>query len=177
MRRRWYWVGGIVLSLGAIVFSLYAVYVGFTRITMLRDDAMLIQSVSVYGPVGSNSVFVETDAGGVLVDSFLPLLAWKLEDALDDTDSRVHTLVNTHWHPDHNGGNGRFREEADIVVHLAPIARALEDPTGARYIAAADRVHHVEKRHPELAGTCRVDENARFRILKTDDRDLRNLIQ
>lgn len=117
MRRRWYWVGGIMLSLGAIVFSLYAVYVGFTRITMLRDDAMLIQSVSVYGPVGSNSVFVETDAGGVLVDSFLPLLAWKLEDALDDTDSRVHTLVNTHWHPDHNGGNGRFKEEADIVVH------------------------------------------------------------
>lgn len=39
MNRRWYWIGGIVASSAGIVFWLYAVYVGFTRTTVLRDGA------------------------------------------------------------------------------------------------------------------------------------------
>jgi glyoxylase-like metal-dependent hydrolase (beta-lactamase superfamily II) len=64
---------------------------------------------------GNNVLAAATGDGFVLVDGSTPADAERLEDAVG---GRVHTLFNTHWHPEHTGANERLaRSGTTIVAH------------------------------------------------------------
>ena len=80
-------------------------------------------------PIGYVNAFaVVVDDGVVLVDTGLPQRADKIERAIEDAHRRigeVHTILLTHWHPDHVGNVAELRRRtgARIVAHAidAPV--------------------------------------------------------
>jgi glyoxylase-like metal-dependent hydrolase (beta-lactamase superfamily II) len=93
-----------------------------------------------------NAYAVIDDDGVVLVDTGLPGRADKIAGAIQDARRRigeVHTILLTHWHPDHVGGAAELRRRsgARIVAHAmdAPvISGAAHHPRSAfmRVVAA-----------------------------------------
>jgi glyoxylase-like metal-dependent hydrolase (beta-lactamase superfamily II) len=74
-------------------------------------------------PIGYVNAFaVVVDDGVVLVDTGIPGRADKVESAIEDAKRRigeVHTILLTHWHPDHVGSVAELRRRsgARIVAH------------------------------------------------------------
>jgi glyoxylase-like metal-dependent hydrolase (beta-lactamase superfamily II) len=71
---------------------------------------------------------VVVDDGVVLVDTGLPGRADKVVRAIEEARHRigeVHTILLTHWHPDHVGGVAELRRRsgARIVAHAADASR------------------------------------------------------
>jgi len=76
--------------------------------------------------VTGNSVAVIGDDGALVVDSghFPSLTARMIEQIKTWTDRPVRFLVNTHWHPDHNSGNGLYRRAfPGIQIVSTPVTR------------------------------------------------------
>jgi len=69
---------------------------------------------------GGNITILDTKDGLLMVDSGLPDTA----AAVTDKVKGVKTLVNTHWHSDHVGGNVAIgKENALIVAHVNTLKR------------------------------------------------------
>jgi len=68
---------------------------------------------------GGHTIMFSTETSVVVVDSKLPGLGPKVvEAAATWTDNKpVTTLINTHAHPDHVGGNSAFAGKLEIVAH------------------------------------------------------------
>jgi glyoxylase-like metal-dependent hydrolase (beta-lactamase superfamily II) len=81
-------------------------------------------------PVAGCVLVLQTPAGMLLVDSEDAKNAEPF-DALLFTlgKSRVNTIVNSHYHYDHIGGNGRHRQGARIIAHANMWAQAVKDTT------------------------------------------------
>jgi glyoxylase-like metal-dependent hydrolase (beta-lactamase superfamily II) len=84
----------------------------------VRDNLYVIRGSDPKAFVGGNTaVFIQ--AGGVtLVDSKVP--GWGqplLEKVKELTDKPVTTLINTHTHFDHTGGNPDFPATVEVVAH------------------------------------------------------------
>ena len=57
------------------------------------------------------------DDGIVIVDDQYAPLADKIQSALKGiTDKPVRFIINTHYHPDHTGGNEYFQKQAPIIA-------------------------------------------------------------
>ncbi|HKN45430.1 MAG TPA: MBL fold metallo-hydrolase, partial [Propionibacteriaceae bacterium] len=80
-------------------------------------------------PIGYvNAYAVIVDDGVVLIDTGIPGRADKVTGAIEDARRRigdVHTILLTHWHPDHVGGVAELRRRsgAHIIAHAidAPV--------------------------------------------------------
>jgi glyoxylase-like metal-dependent hydrolase (beta-lactamase superfamily II) len=79
-------------------------------------------------PIGYVNAFaVVVDDGVVLVDTGLPRRADKIERAIEDAQRRigeVHTILLTHWHPDHVGNVAELRRRTGARI----VAHAIEAP-------------------------------------------------
>jgi cyclase len=87
---------------------------GSITATMLEDGLWLFQGD------GGNVVAAAGPDGLLLVDSGLPEGSAELAGRVAAVcgTRRVHTLLNTHWHWDHSGGNEVFaRSGATIIAH------------------------------------------------------------
>lgn len=83
----------------------------------VADDLYLIRGG------GGNTAVLVTDAGVVLVDTKLPGNGrGLLEQVKLVTDKPITTIINTHTHADHVGGNS-FLAVADVVAHENTLAR------------------------------------------------------
>jgi hydroxyacylglutathione hydrolase len=51
----------------------------------------------------------------------------------------INAIWNTHWHPDHTGGNAAIKQATGAPV-IAPAAEAAKIPTADRLVAEGDRV-------------------------------------
>lgn len=81
---------------------------------------------------GGNSLLLRTAAGVVLVDTKVIGVASALKDLVGSTAGAPKTIVNTHHHGDHVGGNGHLR--LDGSVHEV-IAHAAAQPRTAGFLA------------------------------------------
>ncbi|MGC1457846.1 MAG: MBL fold metallo-hydrolase [Steroidobacteraceae bacterium] len=79
----------------------------------LSDDLWLLVSG------GANVVACRDSAGVALVDGGPEAGSRELLKAVAQATGggRVHTLFNTHWHPDQTGSNERLAGEAKIIAH------------------------------------------------------------
>ncbi|HVY81249.1 MAG TPA: MBL fold metallo-hydrolase, partial [Steroidobacteraceae bacterium] len=76
--------------------------------------------VTVVSGAGANVVAISGPEGALLVDGGLEARSGELlKLALKETGAkRVHTLVNTHWHPEQTGSNARLgKAGAKIFAH------------------------------------------------------------
>lgn len=78
---------------------------------------------------GSNSGFIVTDEGILVVDALIsPNHAKRLlKEIRSISDKKILYLVNTHWHWDHTFGNSAFPEETKIYSTEACKARLEKD--------------------------------------------------
>jgi len=99
-------------------------------------------------PIGYvNAYAVVVDDGVVLVDTGIPGRAEKVARAVEvarRSIGEVHTILLTHWHPDHIGGVAELRRRsgARVVAHAmdAPLITGVvkaRPPTGFMRVVAA----------------------------------------
>ena len=73
---------------------------------------------------GGNSLVIETEDGGILIDTKMPNVVAALNDHASDLLGKAPAVViNTHHHGDHTGGNYLFSDRAEIVAHANVEAR------------------------------------------------------
>jgi len=87
---------------------------GVLTVVPLRDGL-----VQIRGPA-SNALLLAERNGALLVDSGTAETSAELRHTLNEqlAGARVGTLINTHWHPDHTGGNDAFgKAGAKIAAH------------------------------------------------------------
>jgi len=74
------------------------------------------------------------DDGIVIVDDQYAPLADKIKAALKGiTDKPVRFVINTHYHPDHTGGNAIFQQTAPIIAQDNVRKRLQEGGTGGNF--------------------------------------------
>lgn len=72
---------------------------------------------TLIAPASGNITLFHGDDGVFMIDSKFAPLADKIRAATADvTGSEVRYLINTHWHPDHVGGNEAFGQDGAIIV-------------------------------------------------------------
>ncbi|MHA6718036.1 hydroxyacylglutathione hydrolase [Sphingomonas sp. RS6] len=81
---------------------------------------------------------VHDDASGetIVVD---PAQAAPVLAALAERGWALTAIWNTHWHPDHTGGNAELKTATGCAV-IAPAAEAAKIPTADRLVGEGDRV-------------------------------------
>lgn len=99
----------------------------------------LTSDVTVLKTGAANQAALDTPEGIVLVDSGPTEACDMLQSSLSRINSRgVHTLFNTHWHPDQVGGNALFKDQgARIVAH----EKTLQRLSTRYYLPHAQRYH------------------------------------
>jgi hypothetical protein len=95
-----------------------------------KDDGMreVVDGVIEIPIAYVHAYAVVVDDGVVLVDTGLPGRADKVVRAIEEARRRigeVHTILLTHWHPDHVGGVAELRRRsgARIVAHAGDASR------------------------------------------------------
>jgi cyclase len=91
-----------------------------TKIEKLKDNLYMITGSGVEDTAafsgGNTAVFI-TDAGVVVVDTKLPGWGPTVLDRIKSvTNKPITTIINTHTHGDHTGGNEAFGTTVDSVV-------------------------------------------------------------
>jgi len=80
----------------------------------------------VGGVVGGNVTVAVGDDGVIVVDDMFAQLHGKLKAAIAAVTSQpVRTIVNTHFHRDHTGGNEAFAKDGAVIVAHENVKRVL----------------------------------------------------
>jgi glyoxylase-like metal-dependent hydrolase (beta-lactamase superfamily II) len=100
---------------------------------VLRGGGRIVQIGGVNVPqAGTTAAFI-TANGVVLVDTKLPGWGKPIIDKLKEiTDKPVTTIINTHTHMDHVGGNVEFPATVEVVTHenTAKLMKEMRQVTG-----------------------------------------------
>jgi len=94
-------------------------------------------SADVAGNVVGNSIAIVTDSDVVVFDTtLLPATATSLLNELRTISSKpVRIVVNSHWHPDHSGGNETFAASfPDLEIISSMQTRQLMEGTAKVYV-------------------------------------------
>ncbi|HZW08442.1 MAG TPA: MBL fold metallo-hydrolase [Phycisphaerales bacterium] len=78
---------------------------------------------AVDGSLGGNSLAVVSGSGVLLVDTKFPAFARALAREAAALGGKLTTIVNTHHHADHTGGNAVLNAEAEIIAHAQAAER------------------------------------------------------
>ena len=107
-------------------FSIGFLTLALATVALAQRD---FSNVAVTATKVSGNIYMLVGAGGnigvtagedgiVIVDDQYAPLAPKIKEALRAlTDKPLRFVLNTHFHPDHTGGNEIFGEQAPIVAH------------------------------------------------------------
>jgi len=75
---------------------------------------------------GGNTLALMRDDGVVVIDTKLPGWGTAIRQAIESaTDQPVTTIINTHAHPDHAGGNAEFSGNVEVIAHANTVAAGL----------------------------------------------------
>jgi len=108
----------IVSTLGLIgISSLNVVYGQEEKDNSIFDIIQVTDSIYMLSEGGGNvGVFVGDD-GIFLIDDKVDVLSEKLLNSINKiSDKPVKFIINTHWHPDHVGGNEELAKTDSIII-------------------------------------------------------------
>ena len=108
----------IVSTLGLIgISSLNVVYGQEEKDNSIFDIIQVTDSIYMLAEGGGNvGVFVGDD-GIFLIDDKIDVLSEKLLNSINKiSDKPVKFIINTHWHPDHVGGNEELAKTDSIII-------------------------------------------------------------
>lgn len=101
---------GVLLAGGAI-----AQQPDFDKVEVKSEP--LAENVYMLVGAGGNMGLLVGPDGAVLVDDQFAPLTPKIRAAIARlTDKPVRFVINTHWHPDHTGGNEAFGQSGSVIV-------------------------------------------------------------
>lgn len=84
----------------------------------------LAEHIYLLTGAGGNMAAVASGNGNLLIDSQYAELADKISTALTTlNDAPLSTLINTHMHGDHVGGNAALAADANIIAHKNVLTR------------------------------------------------------
>ena len=93
------------------------------RVPVLSDNYVWL----VHEPVSGETMVVD------------PAVAAPVMEAADARGWRITQIWNTHWHPDHTGGNAEIKAATGCTI-TGPAAEAARIPTLDRHVGEGDRV-------------------------------------
>jgi cyclase len=141
-----------VIGVGLILLLTLAwsALLGRTKTVALGENVHVLVTNGLLGPIGAN-VTVVTDAEGTLVvDAQLRPLAKRIQGRIEGLGGGpIQYLVNTHWHPDHTGGNEVLQVAGEIVAHSN--VRARRSVTQEGFGLTKPSSHHVFSPLPAAA--------------------------
>lgn len=106
-----------IITASAIIFLLSANINAqdLDQVTMVKTD--LSASVFMLKGAGGNIAFCTGDDGLFMIDDQFSGLTEKIKEAIGiENYGIVNFLINTHWHPDHTGGNEDWANFGSIIV-------------------------------------------------------------
>ena len=145
------------LTAGSVLMSA-AVPVQRPDTPVVRMQTLNVRDILYVLSGGGNTLALARDEGVLLVDTKPP--GWGrfiLETIQAVTDRPVTTIINTHAHPDHSGGNVEFPNAVEIVAHAnaKTAMEKMEAFRGANAKFLPNRV--VTDRLSMLSGPDRID--------------------
>ncbi|HEU4481905.1 MAG TPA: MBL fold metallo-hydrolase [Nitrososphaeraceae archaeon] len=114
-------IGGLLLIFGSndgVVVDDYSynVYAQDENNVTIKTTKLTDSIYMLEGSGGNILVSVGEDGVFMVDDQFAPLTV-KIKDAISKiTDKPIKFVINTHWHPDHTGGNENLGEASAIIV-------------------------------------------------------------
>ncbi len=116
----------ILLRIASVIVALliilglvgYTQIFGFTRSVKVRGTVFLVYNSGGFSRIGANVIAIDAGDAWVVFDTHLgPLAKGALGKIKSIKNAPVRYVFNSHWHPDHSGGNVIFTGEAEIVAH------------------------------------------------------------
>lgn len=109
----------IKISLWLVGVSLIVAATGFTWFSRGFETQQITERVYLISSSnGANVTVLKGNDSLFIVDSQLKLLGAFLKKNIKKVSLLpIKYIVNTHWHPDHNGGNGSVGKNAIIIGH------------------------------------------------------------
>ena len=118
-RRQWKNVGRAIVALVVLLPVAYA-----QDAKVVRMQTLNVRDILYVLTGGSNTLALMRDEGIVLVDTKPAGWGRAILDNIEAVSDRpVTTIINTHAHPDHVGGNVEFPTATEIVAHASARAR------------------------------------------------------
>src|SRR5918994_1538138 len=113
-----YFAIGLLLSLLTLT-SIIVNYVNAQDENVTIKTTELTESIYMLEGSGGNIIVSLGEDGVFMVDDQFAPLTEKIKEVISKiTDQHIKFVINTHWHPDHTGGNENFGElDAIIVSH------------------------------------------------------------
>jgi glyoxylase-like metal-dependent hydrolase (beta-lactamase superfamily II) len=104
--------------------GLVTVYASHLEIntTKLTDNIYVIHSS------GGNAIVSIGDDGIIMVDDQYAFLTEKMKSVIAEISNQtIKFVINTHWHPDHVGGNEKLGENGTVIVSHDNVKKRLSD--------------------------------------------------
>ncbi len=111
---------GVITAALLVVLGVvgYTQILGFTTSAEVRGKVHLVYNTSGFSRIGANVVAIDAGDAWVVFDTHLgPLAKGAFKQIKSLKDMPVRYAFNSHWHPDHSGGNAAFTDEAEIISH------------------------------------------------------------
>lgn len=129
------WAGLLVLLLSLTGLSLYLIYLRPFMENMKKVERIQLDSnLTIITGGGGNSGIILSDSLVVVIDTKMDQFAEDLaNDVKKMAGKRPVLVINTHWHPDHIGGNHLF-DQKDILAGGNYTSEEWEKENGAANI-------------------------------------------
>lgn len=82
---------------------------------------------ALFGEGGTIGLMIGDDAVFLIDDQFAPVTPAIRAEVAKHTDQPIRFVVNTHWHPDHTGGNEVLGEAGSVVIAHDNVRRRLSN--------------------------------------------------
>ena len=138
----------------------------------------IVQFISpdLAGNVDGNSIAILTDRDVVLFDATLLRATADaiLKELRQLTPKPVRYLVNSHWHPDHSGGNEELaRVFPDLEIIASRRTREIMEDTGSVYVKTLE--FETAQTNQEINEELKTGKTSdRHRLIQADRADLRS---
>lgn len=127
---------GIILA-GALVLGIPVTPQQPPKFDPDIKSTLLTDNLHVLDGAGGNVAAFTWDGGVLLVDDKIAPASPRLKAAVEAISSQpIRFVVNTHWHPDHRGGNEALAGDGSIIVAHENVRRRMSVET---FIGVFDR--------------------------------------